>query len=164
MTTGRGVVIGCEMSENATEEKPATTATAANVREQPAFIDEPDDEAAELVGAAANIADEPWRDEALRLRAIVFLVRSATRLREMEDAAYRERDATTLKVEEMRLMREREERREAERASEERKSAMLEAILPLVFAADADGKRVDFAAMVNSTAELKAFLDLFLKA
>ena len=176
------------MSDNTPEEKPAATtpAPAANVREQPrASVPE----ATDMICFACAAASEPWKDESMRLRSIVFFMRSAMRLREMEHSAM-------LKTEEMRLMREREARderrievqreveretariafdqavrqndrdvlREAQRASEARNSAMLEAVIQSVVAAQADGKTIDLPAMMQSVAHLKSFLDTILKA
>ena len=69
------------MSDNTPEEKPAATAPAErSVAPRASEIDA-------MRQTVSALAAAPWNDETLRLRAIVFLTRSATRLREMEHAA-----------------------------------------------------------------------------
>ena len=166
MTSGRGVVIGCEMSDTTTEEKPvseAATPTAANVRDQSAFIDESED----MFRTACDLAAEPWQDETLRLRAIVFLTNNAVKLRAMEHAA----DAASVERERMTDEREREIRRheemranDREHAEEYRRRSYFDAVLKEIFNAYADGKQVDLSAMAKSAAELKVLFDLFINA
>lgn len=153
------------MSDNTPEEKPVSetaTTAVANVREQPAFIDEAED----MFRTACDIAAEPWQNEALRMRAIVFLVRSGTRLREMEHAD----DTASAERERMADEREREIRRHEEMRAHDREHAevngrreLLETILKTVIAADAEGKSIDFSSMLNSALELKKLFDLILK-
>jgi hypothetical protein len=160
------------MSDTTTEEKPvseAATPTAANVRDQSACIDESEDR----VRTACDLAAEPWQNETLRLRAIVFLVRSGTRLREMEhaaDAASVERERMTDERERMTDEREREIRRheemranDREHAEENRRRALIETLLPMALAAHAEGKNIDFSSALNSALEFKKLFDLILK-
>lgn len=74
-----------------------------------------EDDSERLIDAATDLADVDWKDETLRLRAIVFLARTGQRMRENDAAVEANRESAERQFE---ALREAEDRQRADRVVE----------------------------------------------